>query len=89
MKTVQLQQRGVITLPKRMRDALGLSEGQSLSIRQEHSSIIIEPHHDVDPHVIAAVRDGLDDLKHGRFVSFTSIPEFKKKMKAKYGNTVD
>ena len=43
MNTIKLQQRGLLTLPKKLRDSLGLEEGQVLRVKTDSGKIILEP----------------------------------------------
>jgi len=89
MYTLQLQQRGVITLPKKLRDVLGLFEGQTLRVQKKDKSIVIEPQSSFDAQLAADIKESLEDIKHGRYITFSTIEEFHKKMKEKYGNKAD
>ena len=80
MKNITLQQRGVITLPKRVRDALNLSEGSTLNVSQEEGSIILRPVTAFDAQLAADLRQGLEDIKNGHGIRFGSIEELHKKL---------
>ncbi len=82
MNTVKLQQRGLLTLPKKLRDDLALQEGQILTVKQEGGRIILEPQTSVvDTELAAALKQGLIDIKEGNFIEFGSTAEFQKKLK--------
>ncbi len=81
MQTIKLQQRGVLTLPKKIRDAFGLSEGQSLRVEQQDDRIVLVPESNIDRQLAADIKQGLEDIKHGRFIEFSTIEEFHKKIK--------
>ena len=82
MNTVKLQQRGLLTLPKKLRDTLGLEEGQILRIEQKGGKIILEPQmSDLDREIALAVKQGVADIKAGRFIEFSTIEEFDQKIK--------
>ena len=82
MNTVKLQQRGLLTLPKKLRDTLGLEEGQILRIEQKGGKIILEPQmSDLDRVIALAVKQGVADIKAGRFIEFSTIEEFDQKIK--------
>jgi|CXWL01.1.fsa_nt_gi AbrB family looped-hinge helix DNA binding protein len=56
MNTIKLRQRGVLTLPKNIRDLLNLSEGDVFSVSQVGEKIVLErPLGDVEL---------LKDIKH-------------------------
>lgn len=81
MNTIKLQQRGLLTLPKKLRDALSLQEGQILSVKQEGGKIILEPQTPgVDTALAEALKQGLSDIKEGKFIEFGSTAEFHKKL---------
>jgi AbrB family looped-hinge helix DNA binding protein len=85
MNTVKIQQRGLITLPKNLRDALALEEGQILSIKQSGQKIILEAKTNIDSDLATALAKSLDDIKKGNFIEFGSTKEFHKKLKG-YAN---
>jgi bifunctional DNA-binding transcriptional regulator/antitoxin component of YhaV-PrlF toxin-antitoxin module len=87
MQTIQLKQRGVLTIPKKFRDDFGLSVGQFLHITKKGNTIVIEPMASFDAQLSADIRESLDDLKSGRYLSFSTIDEFDTKMTEKHGNT--
>jgi len=89
MTTVKLQQRGVLTLPKKLRDALHLEEGQTLRIEQRDGGFFVQPEVSLPPELAEAIRESREDIKHGRYITFSSIEEFHKKLPAfrkKYGD---
>lgn len=79
--TVKLQQRGVLTLPKKIRDTLGLEEGQSFKVKQEAGNIVLEPELTLDEHLAVAVKQGIEDIKNGDYIEFGSLKEFDEKIK--------
>jgi len=81
MQTIKLQQRGILTLPKKLRDALDLFEGQSLRISEEKGKIIIEPEMSFDTQLAADLKQGLEDIKNGNFIEFSSAKELHEKLK--------
>jgi AbrB family looped-hinge helix DNA binding protein len=82
MNTIKLQQRGLLTLPKKLRDSLGLEEGQILNIKSESGKIILEPHMSAfDRQLAADIKQGYEDIKNGNYVSFSTIEEFDELMK--------
>lgn len=84
MNTVKIQQRGLLTLPKKLRDSLSLKEGQILKISQSGQKIILEPQiSTIDAELAEAIKEGLADIKKGNFIEFGSIKEFHTKL-AKY-----
>lgn len=82
MNTIKLQQRGLLTLPKKLRDSLSLKEGQILTVRETGGKIILEPQTStIDSELARAITQGLADIKQGRFIEFGSTAEFHKKLK--------
>ena len=86
MQTIQLKQRGIITLPKKLRDALGLFEGQMLNVCKKDATIVIEPKSDFDTRLMADIKESLEDLKDGRYITFSTLTEFDKKMQERHGD---
>ena len=81
MKTIKLQQRGLLTLPKNIRDALGLEEGQVLQVTQSGQQIILEPQTNLDTELAKAITQGLADIKAGNYIEFGSPKELHEKQK--------
>jgi AbrB family looped-hinge helix DNA binding protein len=81
MNTIKLQQRGLLTLPKKLRDALSLEEGQVLHVEHIDGKIILEPQQSVlDRQLAADIKQSLADIKNGRFIEFSSTAEFHEKL---------
>jgi AbrB family looped-hinge helix DNA binding protein len=81
MNTVKLHQRGVLTLPKKIRESLELKEGEILTVSQEDDRIILERANGGDIALFRDIKKSLMEIKQGKFIEFGSISEFKKKMK--------
>lgn len=88
MNTIKLQQRGILTLPKTLRDKLDLKIGQSLRVSSAQGKIIIEPEISINSALVKDLEQGIKDLKAGKYIQFSSIPEMHEKIK-NYGNKVD
>jgi AbrB family looped-hinge helix DNA binding protein len=86
MNTIKLQQRGLLTLPKKLRDSLGLEEGHILRVKNESGRIILEPQmSDFDIQLAADIKQGYEDIKNGKFITFSSVKEMHEKL-AEYEN---
>ncbi len=81
MQTIKLQQRGIVTLPKKIRESLDLFEGQSFRVLQEGGRIVLEPEKSFDAQLVQDLTQGLADIKKGKFIEFTSVSEFHEKLK--------
>ena len=81
MQTIKLQQRGTLTLPKKLREELDLFEGQSFRVVKEGNKIILEPENSFDAQLMKDLKQGLEDIKNGKFIEFSTIEEFDEKMK--------
>ncbi len=83
--TIKVQERGVITLPKRIRERAGLSTGVMIDLEERDGAIVMRPVSRLDPDLLADVESALDDLRMGRASPiFSSIAEFKKYMSARH-----
>lgn len=69
-----------MTLPKKLRDALDLTEGQTLRVIEEGGRIVLEPERVFDAQLAADLKQGLEDIKRGKFIEFSSIEEMHEKM---------
>lgn len=87
MKSVTINQRGTITLPKKMRQDLWLIEGASLRISNKGSKITLEPVSDFDAQLMQDIKEGLEDTKKGNFIEFGSIEELHTKLGIDEGQT--
>lgn len=86
MNIITIKQRGLVTLPKKLRDSLGLAEGTVLRVTTANGNIVLEPHKKMsalDIELAAAIKQSKEDLKHGRYIEFSTIEEFHEKL-AKY-----
>jgi len=81
MQTIKLQQRGVVTLPKKIRDSFDLYEGQNINIKQEGNRIILEPTVSFDEQLMKDIKQGLEDIKNGDYIEFKTIKEMHSKLK--------
>ncbi|MFZ2303960.1 MAG: AbrB/MazE/SpoVT family DNA-binding domain-containing protein [Minisyncoccia bacterium] len=86
MQTVQLKQRGIFTIPKKLRDDLGMFTGQFLRVIKKGNAIIVEPVESFDARLSLDIKESLDDLKKGKYISFSTIDEFDRKMTEKHGS---
>lgn len=86
MNTIKLQQRGVLTLPKKIREVLNLSEGMVLNVTQEDNKIILERSKSADTDLLMDIKNSLSDIKAGKFIEFGSVSEFKKKLNTYHAN---
>lgn len=79
MNTIKLRQRGVLTLPKNIRESLNLSEGDVFSVSQVGERIVLErPLGDAE--LLRAIKRSLSEIKQGKYIEFGSIKKFKKKL---------
>lgn len=88
MNTITIKQRGLVTLPKKLRDSLGLVEGTILRVTTDKGNIVLEPDKKMtalDIELASAIKQSKEDLKHGRYIQFSTIKEFHEKL-AKYKN---
>ena len=81
MNTVKIQQRGTLTLPKKIRKSLNLSEGDILRISENDSRIVLERAESSEATILHDIEKSLNDIKRGKFIEFGSISEFKKKIR--------
>ena len=81
MNTIKLQQRGVLTLPKNIRDTLGLSEGDVFTVSHVDGKIVLE-RPQTDAGLLKYISYSLSEIRAGKYIEFGSIPEFKKKLRA-------
>ena len=82
MTTIKVGQRGVVTLPKKLRVALGIAEGGVLNAYEKDGALILKLGGKGDDAVLASIRAGLDEIRRGEYIEFGSIAEFEKKMRA-------
>lgn len=81
MNTIRLQQRGTLTLPKKIRKSLELEEGVILNVTEENNRIILERADSGDKDLLRNIKKSLHEIQQGKFIEFASIPELKKKLK--------
>lgn len=81
MNTIKLQQRGTLTLPKKIRESLKLAEGDILQVSEQNNSIVLTRAHGFESDLLQDIKNSLNDIKQGKFIEFGSVAEFKKKLK--------
>lgn len=82
--TIKIQARGVLTLPKKIREKAGLDAGSLVDVEVSDGQVTMRAVSRLDPELLADVRQSLADLKAGRVSpAFSSIEEFKTYMKNK------
>lgn len=81
MNTVKIQQRGTLTLPKKIRESLDLKEGEIMQISQKDNQIILERTGTGEAELMRDIKKSLADIKAGRFIEFRTVKEFKRKLK--------
>ncbi len=88
MNTITIKQRGLVTLPKKLRDSLGLIEGTVLRVTTSKGNIVLETDKKMsalDIELASAIKQSKEDIKHGRYIEFSTIKEFHEKL-AQYKN---
>jgi len=83
--TAKMQARGVLTLPKKIRDKFGLSQGSLVDVEEKNGTLLIKPISRLDTVLQNDVRMALEDLKKRNYVTFSSANEFHKERKKKWG----
>ncbi len=83
--TIKIQARGVLTLPKKIREKAGLSAGSIVDIEAESGKVTMRPVSRLDPDLQEDLRKSLHDFKTGNYIEFSSADEFHRKRKAKWG----
>ena len=82
--TIKIQARGVVTLPKKIREKAGLNAGSIVDIEARNGKVTMRAVPRLDPSLVQAARDALNDLKTGRASPvFSSIKELSEYMKNK------
>jgi len=81
MTTIKVGQRGVVTLPKKLRTALGITEGGVLHAYEKNGAIILKWNEKEEDAVLASIREGLEDIRRGEYIEFGSIGELHRKVK--------
>ena len=56
-----------VVIPRKLHDQLGLAPGDYLEVELERGKVVFTPKTLVDKRVEAAVAEGLEDLKEGRY----------------------
>ncbi|MBM3260889.1 AbrB/MazE/SpoVT family DNA-binding domain-containing protein [Candidatus Kaiserbacteria bacterium] len=83
--TIKVQERGVITLPKRLRDKVGITPGAMFDVEEHGGTIVMKPVSHIAPEILQDLKSALEDLRAGNFITFSTIEEFHKKRQAKWG----
>ncbi len=82
MSLVKVRQKGQVTLPQDVRDALRLEEGNLLEASVENHAIVLKPKVVVDRSIDEAIVEGRRDYREGRFSGpFDTVEEFEQASK--------
>ena len=79
---LKLQSRGTITIPKKIREVLGLEDGDILNAVLEDEKIIIKQASKFDTELQEDILESLEDIKNGDYIIFSSVDEMHKKLKS-------
>jgi AbrB family looped-hinge helix DNA binding protein len=88
MPLAKVKQKGQVTIPAKLRDEVGLHDGDYVEVAREGNRIVlipqeIAPRH---PQIDAALAEGLEDLQTGRVSpAFRSMKEFEAWLKTPEG----
>ena len=84
MTTIKVQERGVITLPKKIRDEVGIDRDTLIDIETRDGSVIMRPVSRLHPDLLADLKSALEDLRMGNVSPpFRSGAELETYMAAK------
>jgi len=83
--TIQVQDRGVITIPKKLREALGLDKGDLLNVELSDSGeVILSRTETIDKSILESSQKALKELREGKASDpFVSMEEFHKYLESK------
>ena len=81
MVLIKVNQRGVITLPKKLRTSLGITEGGLLGVREKDGTLVLEPQQTSTDPVLIDIRNGLQEIQQGKYIEFGSVTELHTKAK--------
>ena len=83
--TVKMQSRGVLTMPKKVRNHFGWGDGDVIDLEVTDKGVLIKPIPRLDPELQKDLHSALQDFQTGNFVEFSSVKEFHTKRKQKWG----
>lgn len=76
-----MRERGVLTLPKSIRDSIGLGDDAILNVHIENNTVVLTPYHGENA-LLEEIRRGLEQIRQGDFIEFGSIEELHHKAKS-------
>ncbi len=88
MALAKVKQKGQVTIPFRIRQDLGIGEGDYLEVTAVKNRIVLVPKDITDRHPVidAALAEALDDERAGRVSpKFASVKEYQAWLKTKEG----
>ncbi len=83
--TVKMQARGVLTLPKKLRTRMNFSAGSIVQVKEQDGGIFIAPASSFEKELHEDIRRSLKEFGDGNYIAFSTIKEFHKKRKEKWG----
>ena len=82
--TIKVQGRGVITLPKKIRQQVGFSDGMLIDVFAREGEVVMRPVTRLDDEIMADLKSALENLRTGKASpAFSSVKEFKEYMRTK------
>jgi AbrB family looped-hinge helix DNA binding protein len=80
---IQVQDRGVITIPKKLRELWGIGKGDLLNITiGKDNQAVVEPLETIDKGILEASQKALQELREGKVAGpFANMSEFKEYLK--------
>ena len=82
--TIKVQGRGVITLPKKIRQQVGFSDGTLVDVIAREGEIVMRPVTRLDGEIMADLQSALEDVHTGKTSpAFSSVKAFKEYMRMK------
>ena len=76
--TIKMQSRGVLTLPKKMREKLNLETGSLIQVKEQEGGLLVTPVSRLDSNLLHDVHAALLDIRAGRLTpAFASGKELE------------
>ena len=76
--TIRLQKRGIVTIPKKIRNLWKIEEGDFLDVKTEDDKVVLSPSKNMDKEILLSSKKALEELKAKSVPGpFSNMKEFE------------
>ena len=84
--TIKMRARGVLTVRKKLGTRMNFAAGSIVQVKEQDGGIFIAPASSFESELNEDIRRSLKEFGEGNYIAFSTIKEFHKKRKEKWGH---